>query len=61
MYLDDMGVRCEPGEVAGKPVEFDDLIGFDRRQWTVTLVHCADIQVESYADMLEAAYRRLSI
>jgi hypothetical protein len=61
MYLDDMGVRREPGEVAGKLVEFDDLIGFDRRQWTVILVHCSDIHVESYAEMLEAAYRRLSL
>jgi hypothetical protein len=61
MYLDDMGVRREPGEVAGKPVEFDDLIGFDRRQWTVILVHCSDIHVESYAEILEAAYRRLSL
>jgi len=62
MYLDAMGIRREPG--AGAPdqaVEFNDLIGFDRRQWTVTLVHCADIHVESYADKLEAAYRRLSI
>lgn len=61
MYLDDMGVRREPGEAAGKPVEFDDLIGFDRRQWTVTLVHCSDFHVEPYADRLEAAYRRLCI
>ena len=61
MYLDDMGVRREPGEVAGEPVEFNDLIGFDRRQWTVTLVHCSDIHVEPYAERLEAAYRRLSI
>ncbi len=61
MYLDDMGVRREPSEGAGKPVEFDDLIGFDRRQWTVTLVHCSDFHVEPYADRLEAAYRRLSI
>lgn len=62
MYLDDMGIRREPG--AGAPdqaVEFNDLIGFDRRQWTVTLVHCSDIHVESYAEKLEAACRRLSI
>lgn len=62
MYLDGMGIKREPGEDASdQPVEFNDLIGFDRRQWTVTLVHCADIHVESYAEKLEAAYRRLSI
>lgn len=62
MFLDDMGIKREPGEgVQGEPVEFNDLIGFDRRQWTVTLVHCSDIHVESYAERLEAAYRQLSI
>lgn len=62
MYLDDMGVRREPGaDNTGAPLEFNDLIGFDRRQWTVALVHCADIHVESYAEKLDAAYRRLSI
>ncbi|MBS4097387.1 MAG: hypothetical protein KGZ83_11210 [Sulfuricella sp.] len=62
MYLDDMGVRRESGEGApGEVVEFNDLIGFDRRQWTVTLVHCSDIHVETYAERLDAAYRRLAI
>ncbi len=62
MFLDDMGIKREPGEGApGDPVEFNDLIGFDRRQWTVTLVHCSDVRVESYAERLEAAYRRLSV
>ena len=62
MYLDGMGGKREPGEDApDQPVEFNDLIGFDRRQWTVTLVHCSDIHVVSYAEKLEAACRRLSI
>lgn len=64
MFLDNMGIKREPGEGEpgeGEPVEFNDLIGFDRRQWTVTLVHCSDIQVDSYADRLDKAYRRLAI
>jgi hypothetical protein len=62
IFLDDMGIKRNPTEGApGDAVEFNDLIGFDRRKWTVTLVHCSDIQVDSYADQLEAACRRLSI
>ena len=62
MFLDDMGIKRNPLEgTPGDSVEFNDLIGFDRRRWTVTLVHCSDIQVETYAERLEAAYRRLSI
>lgn len=62
MCLDDMGVRREQEAAAGaEKVEFNDLIGFDRRQWTVTLVRCSDVHVESYAERLEAAYRQLSI
>lgn len=62
MHLDEMGVKHKPDEdEPDEPIEFNDLIGFDRRQWTVTLVHCSDIHVETYAERLDAAYRRLSI
>lgn len=62
IFLDDMGIKHNPAEGApGDSLEFNDLIGFDRRKWTVTLVHCSDIQVDSYAQQLEAACRRLSI
>ena len=62
MVLDDMGVRRD-SETAkqGKPIVFNDLIGFDRRDWTVTMVHCSNIPSESFAARLETAYRRLSI
>lgn len=62
IFLDDMGIKHNPAEGAqGDSLEFNDLIGFDRRKWTVTIVHCSDIQVDSYAEQLEAACRRLSI
>jgi hypothetical protein len=40
---------------------FNELIGFDRRDWTVTMVHCSNIQSETFAARLETAYRMLSI
>ena len=62
IFLDDMGIKHNPAEgTPGDAVEFNDLVGFDRRKWTVTLVHCSDIQVDSYAEQLEAACRRLAI
>ena len=62
MVLDDMGIRRD-SEAAkqGKPIVFNDLIGFDRRDWTVTMVHCSNIPSESFSARLETAYRRLSI
>jgi hypothetical protein len=62
MTLDGMGVRRdnEAGE-PGQVIVFNDLIGFDRRDWTVTMVHCSNIPSETFAARLETAYRRLSI
>lgn len=62
MILDSMGIQREGDEAKrGEQIIFNELIGFDRRDWTVTLVHCRDIQSETFASRLEAAYRRLSI
>lgn len=62
MTLDSMGIRRENDSTEqAEPVIFNDLIGFDRRDWTVTMVHCRDIQSETFAARLETAYRRLSI
>lgn len=62
MVLDEMGIRRD-SEAAkqGRQIVFNDLIGFDRRDWTVTMVHCSNIPSESFAARLETAYRRLSI
>ena len=62
MILDSMGIRRDGDEsMPGEPIIFNDLIGFDRRDWTVTMVHCCNIQSETFAARLETAYRRLSI
>jgi len=62
MILDNMGIKRESdGTAQGEPIIFNDLIGFDRRDWTVTMVYCRNIQSETFATRLETAYRRLSI
>jgi hypothetical protein len=60
--LDSMGIRrdSDNASMAGATI-FNDLIGFDRRDWTVTMVHCNNMQSESFATRLEQAYRKLAI
>lgn len=62
IILDSMGIRrgSDDASPAGAII-FNDLIGFDRRDWTVTMVHCNDLQSESFAARLEQAYRKLAI
>jgi len=60
--LDSMGVRREDGGATqGKEFVFNELIGYDRRDWTVTMVRCNNLQSESFAERLDKAYRRLVI
>ena len=62
MILDSMGIRRDSdGAAQGEPILFNDLIGFDRRDWTVSMVYCRNIQNETFSSRLETAYRRLSI
>jgi len=62
MLLDSMGIRRNnEGSAQGTSIIFNDLIGFDRRDWTVTLVHCRAIQSETFATQLETAYRKLCV
>lgn len=62
MVLDRMGVRRDSDDASqGEPVTFNELIGFDRRDWTVTMVYCSNMQSESFAARLEKAYRELAI
>lgn len=62
LVLDSMGVLQKyQSPVTIKPVVFNDLIGFDKREWTVILVHCNDMKGKTFAARLEDAYRRLSI
>jgi hypothetical protein len=60
--LDGMGIRRDnAAESNGKTVVFDDLVGYDRRNWTVTMVRCTGLQYEEFASRLERAYRTLSV
>ena len=60
--MDKMGIRRGgDGANQAETVTFHELIGFDRRDWAVTMVYCSNLQKESFAERLETAYRRLSI
>ena len=60
--LDSMGIRRDnAAETHGETIVFNDLIGYDRRNWTVTMVHCTDLQYEEFASRLERAYRTLTV
>jgi len=62
IVLDNMGIRRAADDTArGEEIMFNDLIGYDRRNWTVTMVHCSNLQNESFAEKLDKAYRRLAI
>ncbi|MBI5429380.1 MAG: hypothetical protein HY938_02855 [Nitrosomonadales bacterium] len=62
IMMDSMGIRrAEDAAGSGKAIMFNDLIGYDRRDWTVTMVRCSHLQNESFAEKLDKAYRRLAI
>lgn len=61
MVLDSMGVIMKDEDSSmGQPLVFNDLIGFDQRDWTVTMVHCRDMRSETFAARLDNACRTLS-
>lgn len=62
IILDSMGIRRDSDDTnLGGAIIFNDLIGFDRRDWTVTMVHCNHMRSESFATRLEQAYRKFAI
>jgi hypothetical protein len=62
IILDSMGIRQASDSTGqGEAIIFNDLIGFDRRNWTVTMVHCNNMQSESFATRLERASRKLAL
>ena len=62
IVLDSMGIRrANDGTDQSRVILFNDLIGYDRRDWTVTMVHCNNLESESFASRLDEAYRRLSV
>lgn len=59
--LDNMGVVLPlDAAIAGNTLVFDELTGFDRRDWTVTMVHFHAVQSEKFAARLDASYRMLT-
>ncbi len=62
IILDRMGVKRESIDIGqAESVLFNELIDFDHRSWTVTIVHCRNMRSESFADRLEKSYRQLAV
>lgn len=59
LYLDSMGIRRNEQHEDAVELQFSELIGFDRRLWTVTMVHFREIHIDTFANMLDKAYRGL--
>jgi hypothetical protein len=62
IILDSMGIRrtANDGE-RGQQLMFSELIGYDRRDWTLAIVHCTNIEYHSFAERLEKASRYLTL
>jgi hypothetical protein len=62
MVLDDMGLLREPGSDGSTRIEFRDLVGRDRRRWTVALMYCERVHEEGeIGDRLVMAQRWLGL
>jgi len=62
IILDRMGIRRDGDDAnRGEPILFNELIGYDRRDWTVTMVHCSNLQNISFKARLDNAYRKLAV
>ncbi|MEI7456261.1 MAG: hypothetical protein WCK93_06005 [Nitrosomonadales bacterium] len=61
LKLDAMGVK-QPldSAISGNTLVFEELIGFDRRDWTVTLVRFQAVHSDKFTERLDASYRMLS-
>ena len=60
--LDSMGIRRPADDTAqGREFVLSELIGYDRRDWIVTIVRCTNMQYETFAEKLDKAYRYLSL
>ena len=62
IILDRLGIKRDSDEVTqGESIIFNELIGFDRRDWTVIMVNCRNIKSETFAARLETEFRKLSL
>lgn len=60
LTMNDMGIVCEPRE-GGKTFDFFDLVGRDRRRWTLFKVHYQLEHPPSWSERLQEAHRWLSV
>ncbi|OGT18651.1 MAG: hypothetical protein A2342_05215 [Gallionellales bacterium RIFOXYB12_FULL_54_9] len=62
IILDRMGIRRDSAETGqADQVLFSELIDYDRRNWTVTMVHCSQLHNVSLENRLEKSYRHLAL
>lgn len=62
MNLDSMGIVCQPDTSGSGEVRFCDLIGRDRRRWTVVIMYCIDVKNRAtITDRLASAQRWLGL
>lgn len=60
IVTDSMGTKRDAGDTRrGEAIVFSDLIGYDRRDWTVTLVRCNNLRSVSFAKKPDNLYRKL--
>ena len=60
LHLDDMNIRRAPGPGV-REIPVTDLLGRDRRRWTVALLHCQQPGIAPVAEQLDQASRWLHI
>jgi hypothetical protein len=62
MNLDSMGIVRQPDTSGSAEVRFCDLIGRDRRRWTVVIMYCIDVKNRAtITDRLASAQRWLGL
>ena len=60
--LDSMGIQRNTDDIEqSNELKLSELIGYDRRDWTVTIVRYTNLQYETFAEKLDKAYRYLSL
>lgn len=60
--LDTMGIRRTTDDTEwSKEFMLSELVGYDRRDWIVTIVRCTNLQYETFAERLDKAYRSLTL
>lgn len=62
IMLDSMGIKRGANDSGrGRQLVFSELIGYDRRDWTMTIVRCVNVEYHSFAERLDKAYRYLTL